>query len=200
MPYIKLNDRPKFTKYILEAVDTIMNGPETPYVKGEYFGFWANRIAKEFVRDPGAKGSSFNSTTFNVAKAAKLQGCADKIAALIPSTDPIATSGDLNYVLSSVYWGILGDAQDIPAANYGFRTYLKGILGKIHDSIKSIGSGSQRDATMSFRRCIVAESVLDDVIVECYALKTRPYEDDKIIANDILWRAGKLVSPAAVEE
>lgn len=196
MPYIAQKDRTKFVDQVLETIDAIMGGAETTYIKGEHFGYWANRVVMGFVRDPRSKNHSFNSANFNATRQARLAASADKISALIPNTDPIVSAGDLNYVLSSVYWGILGEAKGIPKANYGFRTYLKGILRKILlKSIESNSSGSQRDATMSFRRCLVADGVVSDVIDECYRLHTVEYENEKITQNAFLWVAGRLIAP-----
>ena len=196
LPYIKLENRINFAPHIVESVDAIMVGAETQYIKGEHFGYLVNRIVKEFIRDPRSKDNSFNSVNFNVAKLARLANCANKISALLPSTDPIAVAGDLNYAISAIYWGISGDAKDVLPASYGVRSYLKGILHKVHDTIETISNGSQRDATMSFRRCLVAKGVVSDIIDECYSVKTRVYEDEKISENQTIWSAdGNLLLP-----
>lgn len=193
MPYIKLENRTNFASHITESIDVIMVGAETQYIKGEHFGYLVNKIIKEFIRDPRAKDNSFNSVNFNVAKLARLSNCANKIAALLPSTDPISVAGDLNYVISAIYWGITGDAKDIASASYGVRSYLKGILNKVYETIENTSTGSQRDATMSFRRCLVAKGVVSDIIDECYAVKTRVYENQKMKENETIWANGELI-------
>ncbi len=160
----KLNDRVKFADHIMETVDAIMNGNEAIYIKGEHFGCWANRVVKRFIRDPQAHGHSFNSISFAEAKSKRLSATSDSTAALIDNTNPIAGACELNYAISAVYLGVLGDAAGIDEAKYGFRTYLKSMLGKIYESVDSVSTGSQRDVTMSFRRHLIARGVVLDVI------------------------------------
>ena len=195
MPYTKTSDRVKFKDHIMEIVDAVMGGNEAIYVKGEYFGFWVNRVTKNFIRDPQAHSSSFNSVTFNADKLRKIAANADKVAALVDATDPINSAGDLNYVLTAVYLGVSGECTGIEKAKYGFRAYLKGMLGKIHTSIDSVSIGNQREVTMSFRRHVIARGVLSDVIDEFYWISTREYEDAKMLENGSIWVEGSLVLP-----
>jgi len=195
MPYIKQSDREKYTKQITEAVEQIILGPEPDHIKGELFGYWANRLVKKYVQDPRAEDQTFNSSGFNKDKVTKVSANADRLAVLIGASSPTETAGDLNFCLSAVYWGILGDDPRVKDARYGMRAYLKGILHKIMESVTSRSTGSQSDAAMSFRRHLVAKGVLSDVMDEAYARKTRIYEDGKIRENGDLWNSWNEGSP-----
>ena len=187
MPYTKQVDRPKFKQVILDSVGLIMSGPEASHVKAEFFGYWVNRTALAYARHPHHNNQSFNSYSFNAEKKNKLSALADKAASLV------ASAGDLNYVISCVNWGILGDAKDVPYANYEFRAYTKGCIRRVIRTLSTVIQGNDKDAVVAFRRALTAETVLDDVILECYRMKTAVYEDEKIKENLTLWKDGELI-------
>lgn len=187
MPYTKQVDRPKFKETILESVKLIITGAEAAHVKAEFFGYWVNRVALAYAKHPELNKPVFNSYSFNLEKKQKLTTLADRAAALV------ASAGDLNYVISCVNWGILGDAKDVPSANYEFRAYTKGCIRRAIKTLSSVEQGNDRDSVIAFRKAITAETVLDDVILECYRQKTSDYEDLKIQENSTLWSNGELI-------
>ena len=65
MPYIKLQDRPKFKELIENVLHVIQDGNESNLTKGEYFGFLVTRITKRFIGDPEYTSPTFNSNFFN---------------------------------------------------------------------------------------------------------------------------------------
>ena len=193
MPYIKVNDRNKFSHSIAEALSILKDGNDNFYTKGEYFGYFVNRCVKRFMADAEYTNNSFNSAFFNESKKKSLANAADSIAAAINRADPIASAGELNYAISAVMWGFLGEADGFPQIGYGIRAYLEGILDKIKDTIDTAGnSGSQKDATMAFRRHLVIKGVLSHIMKETYRLKTVPYEDGKLKENGDVWVDGHL--------
>ena len=193
MPYIKLADRSKFAPSIMEILGVLGESNDTFYVKGEYFGYFVNRCVKRFLADPDYVQNSFNSAFFNQSKQKTLANSADSIAAMINRADPIAGAGELNYAISAIMWGFLGEAKGFPQIGYGIRAYLDGVLDKIKNSIESVNNGSQKDATMAFRRHLVIRGVLANIMQETYRLKTVAYEDAKIAENGVVWRDGELV-------
>ena len=194
MTYIKLSDRSKFFVSIMEVLGTLNESSDTFYIKGEYIGYFINRCVKRFLADPDYVKNSFNSAFFNQAKQKSLANAADSIAAMINRSDPIASAGELNYAISAIIWGFLGEAKGFPQIGYGIRAYLEGILDKIKISIESVNNGSQKDSTMAFRRHLIIRGVLNNIIQETYRLKTVVYEDAKISENGSLWIHGELVS------
>jgi hypothetical protein len=193
MPYIKKEERAKFANHIQEVLGILKDQNDSFYVKGEYFAYFVNRCVKKFLVDPDFTQNTFNSANFNEGKKKTLMNAADSVAAVINRADPIAGAGDLNYAITAVMWGFLGEAEGFPKIGYGIRAYLEGILDKIKDSIESVSSGNQKDSTMAFRRHLVIRGVLSHVMKETYRLKTVPYEEQKIVENGTVWADGKLV-------
>jgi len=200
MPYIKLDERSKFKPHIQQVLSVLTAGNESPYVRGEYFGYFVNRLVRHYLNDPVSAETTFNSLFFNEANKRTLQSGADHIGALLNRSDPLESAGDLNYAISSVYWGFLGAAQGVDNARYGMRAYLTGILQKIYSSIESVNVGNQRDMTMAFRRHLIARGVIQHVLIEEYRRNTSLYENEKIRENGDVWKDGKLVVPEAQPE
>jgi len=194
MPYIVPENRDRFKDTIVKVVSTILSGSESHYSKGEYFGYFASRVFKGFLSMETIHENSFNSTFFNVEKRNDLSSAADKVVLMFGGGDSLSIAGDLNYVITSVYWGLIGDSSLSEKANYGFRTYLKGILlvtqGAIEDYVTK--TDSKKNSLIWFRRKLVAVGVMSDVIEETYRRKTAVYEDEKIEINGDLWEKGEL--------
>lgn len=193
MPYIKLVDRTKFSVPIMDALNVLKDPNDTPYLKAEYFGFFVNRLVRRFLIDPDYTANSFNSYHFNEGKKKTLIQAADSLSAAINRADPIATAGELNYSITAVLWGFLGDAEGFVSVGYGMRTLMRGVIEKINQSIETVNSGSQKDMAMAFRRHLIIRGVLADIVTETYRLKTIPYEELKIAENGHVWKDGKLV-------
>jgi hypothetical protein len=194
MPYTKLESRGRFTNALYETARTIIQNSKSPYVQGEYFGFFVNRLVKRFQRVADIETetvTAFGARNFPADVKKGLTVWADKIATLIGGTDPIQAAGDLNYNISAVLWGITGDMEGIPEAGYGYRAYLKGFIQKIRDMVQPL-PGNAGDAIMSYRRHLVVKAVLDDVLEEWYRVKTADYEERKKAENGDLWENGKL--------
>lgn len=195
MTYASPNERVKFANLITETLDVLRDPNDAPYLKGEFFGYFVNRVVRKFLIDPDYTGNSFNSYFFNEAKKKLLTHSADSISALVNRSDPIASAAELNYAITAILWGFLGDAAGCPAVGYGLRAYLRAVITKISQSIETVNSGSQRDMTMAFRRHLIIRGVLDDIVSETYRIKTIPYEDEKRRENGDIWKDGKLVLP-----
>ena len=194
MPYIGPESRDKFKDTIVEVVSVIAGGSESLYSKGEYFGYFVSRVFKGFLSMETIHENSFNSTFFNVEKRNDLSSAADKVVLMFGGGDSLSIAGDLNYVITSVCWGLIGDSSVSEKASYGFRTYLKGILlvtqGAIEDYVTK--TDSKKNSLIWFRRKLVAVGVMSDVIEETYRRKTAVYEDEKIEINGDLWEKGEL--------
>ena len=194
MPYIGPESRDKFKDTIVEVVSVIAGGSESLYSKGEYFGYFASRVFKGFLSMETIHENSFNSTFFNVEKRNDLSSAADKVVLMFGGGDSLSIAGDLNYVITSVCWGLIGDSSVSEKASYGFRTYLKGILlvtqGAIEDYVTK--TDSKKNSLIWFRRKLVAVGVMSDVIEETYRRKTAVCEDEKIEINGDLWEKGEL--------
>ena len=111
MPYIAYNDRAKFRNTITSVLSTILEGPDALYVKGEYFGYFVNRMVRKFEGSADFTSPAFNSTFFNQSKQKTLANCADSAAVLVNKADPLAAAGEINYIISAIYWGFLGKSD-----------------------------------------------------------------------------------------
>lgn len=186
MPYTKKAERRKFFEGINDSVQLIMSGTDPVLVKGEYFGHWLDRVARKYMEEKTLY-PRWNCHLFSVAKRESLNKAADRIVSSLNLNDALSSAGDLNYAISSVYWGILGEAADVPQANYGFRVYTKGIIRRVLQSL-----GAVIPDIIHERRFTILTGVLHDVILEGYRQQTVPYEDGKIVENGTLWIDGKL--------
>ncbi len=195
MPYIKLEERPKFASHVHNALSLMTGANDSQYVVGEYFGFFVNRLVRRFLGDPQYGRNTFNSAFFAPDKKKALQNSADSIATSLVRQQPMESAGDLNYSITALYWGLLGESANLTSARYGMRAYLTGILGKIYETIDSVNTGSQRDVTMGFRRHVIIRGVLLDVIHEARTQLHDPYEDAKRAENGNIWEDGKLLVP-----
>jgi hypothetical protein len=199
MPYIKSDSRKRFVDVIQDTVKIIGGSGKSPYIQGEYFGFWVNRLVKRYLRIPDIESesaTSFNARSFPEPTKKSLLVWGDKTCSMIDGLDPIKASGDMNYAISAVLWGITGDAEGIDEAGYGVRSYLLSILDKIRGTIVPLpGPGNNSDSVMNFRRHLVVRGVLNDVITEYEARKMREYENKKMVENGDLWENGKLWAP-----
>lgn len=194
MPYIKQASRVKFKPVLDEIIQIIVSGPEPKYTKGEYFGYYANRLVKLFLQTIDAPNQAFNSANFPEPKRKQINMLLDRLASYLNKSDPIEGAGDLNYAITSVLWGITGDAEGLDPAGYGFRTYLTGMLEVIRDDLKTSRFGaSNANPILNFRRYWVCVGVLSDVLDETYRRRTAPYEDVKISENGDIWSEGKLI-------
>lgn len=194
MPYIKMVDREKFKVSILEALGVMNDSNDNFYLRGEYFGFFVNRLCRRFLNAPDYTANSFNSAFFNESKKKTLVNASDSISAALNRADPLTSAGEMNYAITAVLWGVLGDAVGFEIAGYGIRAYLTGILEKVCSSIDTVNVGSQKDMTMTFRRHLIIRGVLHDVLLEVYRRKTALYENNKLDENGDIWDGkGRLV-------
>ena len=199
MPYIKQIDRERFEQHITSVLGIMNDTNDNPYIKGEFFGYFLNRLVRKFIGTADYTAPAFNSTSFNLSKKKTLENAADSIAALVNRSDPNTGAGDLNYSVSAIYWGFLGACKDFSSASYGMRAYMNGIVDKVLSQIGNIEiatAGSKSDATMAFRRHIVVRGVLDHIKHETYRVMTVPYEDIKEADNGGVWKQGELVKKA----
>jgi hypothetical protein len=194
MPYILKEDRSKFKEKINQVLDLIKKSNDNFYIKSEYFGYFVNRFVKKYLADPSYAQPSFNSRSFSDEKQKILSNAADTLGSWITKVDPIKGAGEINYVISAILWGFMGESKDFPQVGYGIRAFLEGILEKIKNSVEYIKNNSQRDTVMSFRKHIVIIGVLNHVMKESYRLKTSSYEDSKIQENGDVWLEGELLT------
>lgn len=196
MPYIKTTDRSQYNETIREMVSFLTQGPETQMVKGEYYGFFLSRLCYRFMNYDNYSKQFFNSHTFSEPIRKKLADTADKTALKLTGTNPLEAAGNMNYIISAILWGIMGDCTGVDSAGYAFRCYLKSVTSQVRDSLSKGTFPNDLDSKerlMLSRRYTVAYGVVDDVVGEVFRRKNSPYEDQKIAENGDVWVDGKLL-------
>lgn len=89
------------------------------------------------------------------------------------------SSGNFNYCITTVCWGILGDDPRFES-NYSKRSYLNGTIRNI---ISDIEVETQND--------IIFIGILEDVLAEIYRRKMSAYEDGKMKLNGDIFPLGE---------
>ncbi len=161
-----MENRDKFKTSIDSALGVMNDANDNVYLKGEFFGYFVNRLVRRFLATQDYTSPAFNSSFFNESKKKALDNAADSVAAMFTRSDPIVAAADLNWVISSVYLQFLeSDANKShdESMNYGIRAYFNGVLDKIVSNIETVSVGGQKEVTMAFRRHLVIRGVLDHV-------------------------------------
>lgn len=159
-----------FSPHIKDVIQVFGHEQDNIYTKGEYFGYFVNRLCKHFCESPSFSGNSFNSANFKEDRKKILSQSADKIASMLDRSDAISSSKNLHHCIKEVLWGF----PDFGALNYGTMAYLGGILQILLTSIQGISDfpsgGSPRDIVLLKRRCTIVTGVLRDVMYEFDAI------------------------------
>lgn len=180
MPYISLEYRPKYADVIQETVSTIVNANVQRTTKAEYFGYFVHMLVNRYVQFVEIT-QPMNSYQFPAPVRTKLQELGTKAATLIGSGEPMEVSGHLNYVVTSVLWGLLAIPE---MSSYGVRAFLSGsIYNILQDMTKMSLPIDTKDRIMAYRRYVSVQGVLNDVLNETYRRRTSVYEDKKILEN-----------------
>jgi flagellar biosynthesis/type III secretory pathway protein FliH len=126
----------KYASLIEELASNIAAGPETIYVKGEYFGYFLNKLVKGYAAALDASLSSFNSTLFNEAKKKSITQLTDKLQVFVNTGDPLQAADELNYVVNEVYRQVVGhlDTQVTSAVALYFLGIVETVKNNLRDS------------------------------------------------------------------
>ena len=182
MPYISKLDRVPYIPLIENTVAIICEEKD-PLMRAEYLGFFLKCILDLGNHCDSDGSHHLVCVFFDVEKTKLLSENADKMSKVIYShPDIFDQAGNMNYCMSAVIWGVLGDSLHATSARYGFRAYVKSILWSIYHEM----TGYQPDPTWLRTRGIM-RGVITDVIDEMYRRKTALYEDQKIKECGDVW-------------
>ena len=172
MPYIKSENRAKYDA-VIEKVTGLIPPGESPIIQATRVSCFASCLIQEIKRlgNPSFRYSTTSGTE------AKLKEYAEDLARILPANKE-DMAGDLNYSLSSLCWGLCGDAPDRAPARYCMRSFIKGALWK--------AVMFQREF-FTEEECIFFLGVFTDVIDEMYRRRTAPYEDSAMEKSGDLW-------------
>jgi hypothetical protein len=177
MPYIAKVDRPKYELLISTVMDSIYQKGAAPMVQAEGLGYFIEALIQSLrkISNPQLK---FEFHFFvGSGSEAKFREYAAALARILP-VQIESRAGELNYVLSTISWGLTGDAPDIPSARYCGRSFIKGALWRALLSNLNSFDGAEY---------IFYTGVITDVIDEIYRRRTAVYEDQKIQEQGDLW-------------
>jgi hypothetical protein len=180
MPYIIKEKRPQYIPIIENTVSKICEEKDD-ILKAEYLGYFLEQMCDELGLDISKENKLFCSFALDLTKKNDLTLLAKDACSriLLNSIQEILKqAGEINYVMSAVIWGILGDSLYASNAGYGFRVYVKAGLCRLYKKMELV---------QSTRNNIMLSGVLSDVIDEMYRRKTAKFEDQKIIENGDIW-------------
>jgi len=172
MPYIKNENRSKYDA-IIEKVMGLIPSNESPMIQATLVATFSSSLIREIKRLADPK---FPNTTIT-GMGAKLKEYATELARTLPANKE-DMAGDLNYSLSSLCWGLTGDAPGRLPAKYCMRSFIKGALWRAVMSQREFYTPEE---------CIFFLGVFTDVIDEMYRRRTAPYEDLAIEKSGDLW-------------
>jgi len=174
MPYITQSEREKYQPIINKVLSSIDG---SPMEQANYFSFFIDylRQALRKIADPGFLYLlHFGAGT---GREAKLREYAEQCAKILPGNMEVR-AGELNYVLSTIAWGLLGDAPGRKPARYCMRSFIKGAIWRVLFLNLNSFNGEEY---------ILFTGVLTDVIDEMYRRKTSFFETEKMNTNGDLW-------------
>lgn len=178
MPYIAQDSRIPYISSIDNAVKIICS--EKDFRRAELLGHFTQEIFSEF----SGINTGLDLNTFQeLDKTSKLSEIVKTLTTrlLRDDVDMFTQSGELNYIISAVIYGVLGDSLHAgSSAKYGFRVFVKGIL-------ECLSSELDKRSNFRSRRDIFSKGIITDIIDEMYRRKTSSYEDEKIGSSGDLW-------------
>lgn len=161
MNYVSEDALKRLQPLVNEIIPVIIDGNDTKFVKGEYFGFFVNRLIKGYLLTLDKEAQSFNSSVFNPIKLPKLKLTIDKLLSVINKDDPLASAGELRWAIETVT-----EAVNAIDSTYGFKAYLLGAIEQVRNDMEkaSFSNTEQKNRLMNFRRYCVTLGVINDVL------------------------------------
>jgi hypothetical protein len=151
----------KYASLVEELTGNIATSPESVLVKGEYFGYFLNKLVKGYAQALDASLASFNSVLFNEAKKKNITVLTDKLQVFVNTGDPLQAADELNYVVNEVYRQVVGhlDTQVTNAVHLYFVGVVETVKNNLRDAKFDNPSSAALRAT-TLRRYSLAVGVL----------------------------------------
>lgn len=148
----------RYNVAILEVVQVIQSSNVNQTNKGEFFGYFLDRLIHRYVQTQPARSDQFNANLFPAATRKSLEMLADRLATLIGSADPLEVATDLRDVIVAVLAYLSKDQKE------GVLLFLKGCLQKVMLKIDTALDASlgvdNKDRVIASRRRVAALGVL----------------------------------------
>lgn len=186
MPYIPQKDRLNFIMPLDRTV-TMICAESDDLVRAEYLGYFLQSFTASLL------GFSFDEdySLFVLLDSDKKEIIKNNIKTIVEriynsNSDLFKQAGELNYCMSAVIWGVLGDSLHSKyPSRYGFRAFVKAFLWDLYHKINSWHWSNVQ--TSSKRQVLLFQGVITDVIDEMYRRKTSIYEDQKVEEHGDIW-------------
>ena len=192
MPYIERSQRPPFFTPISAAIAAIGHG-KTPLEQVEMAAWWCRHVVRKFagLPDEDTRQTHLWTKQLDPSLLRSLKMSGDVAHNLLGNgfreNDPAAlldVAGKINYCLSAVAWGFMGDAPGTSSARYGARSMFAEMLRTIRSEIDGDRSASN---SVLVRKTTMLKAVLSDVLDELYRRKTSCYENNKRDEHGDVW-------------
>lgn len=168
MPYIKQEYRKEIAPLVKEVIALIPEDVSTTK-KSNLFREYVDRL----TYSPGMN-IGFIKSTDSKDISDRIKNLADRIKRIIVrDNDYGRQSGEYNYAIFSVCYGIMGGQEPHPMANYALRCMLDGVLYKIRNYYLRSDDPYY----------LMISGVLSGVLKEKYRRLDSVYEDQKIQEN-----------------
>ncbi len=163
MSVVSVNEVQKFQPLLDEVRSTLAEMSDNIYTKGDYLGFYVNRLVRKYLGDPNYAANAFNSAHFAEAKKKVLSSAADRLASLLNTADPIAAAAELDYIILTSMRTFVSPQF---AGWFGVQAYVEGCLDRIKSHLEpiSLSGAQQKDLLLMHRRAILLRGVLSHVI------------------------------------
>jgi len=177
MPYIVKSDRPEINEQVEKVLKIISTQDDLIRVM-EYVALYCHDVVRGYMENLTTPHNEFNCMSFERKAKFDVHNAAMEVVKHLtrPGTDLLKQSGELNYSLTAVVWGAMGEDSRFTEAKYGQRAYLKGAISRIRDNFLKGGKNDER-------KYYVVHGILSDVIDETYRRYTAKYEDKKMEEN-----------------
>lgn len=151
----------KYEVAVLELAQVIMSANVSQTNKGEYFGYFLDRLIHRYVQTQPGRSDQFNANLFPSGTRKSLELLADRLATQVGSADPVEAATDLRHVIVRVLEHLADQQSD------GTVLFLKGclhkVISKIDTNLDTSLGGDPKDRVTASRRRVVAIGVLADV-------------------------------------
>ena len=148
----------KYDTAISELVQLINSSNVSLATKGEFFGYFVDRLVHRYIQMADAKTDQFNANLFPAGTRKGLDLLIGRLATLLGAADPVDTATDLRHVIQQVAIQVCTQTPS------GFGMFLQGCvhrtLAKIQLPLDTSLGADPKDRVMASRRRVVATGVL----------------------------------------
>lgn len=194
--YLEKELRKELNPEIMNFLEIIATGTESDYVKGEYFGSLVSKLCWVYLSTPKFAERYFNYRMFDDTRKKEINRICNNILSKIKNADALHVCKVYGYVISAIYWGMLGKHPKIKPADTGLRAYYTGILNIVKQSLSYIdyrNALGNRDAIITLRRHMVLSGMIDSILLETFRRFDSLHNNKQYSQHGDIWKDGQLL-------